>query len=427
MNRSDVCSSRRGFLKTSAALLSGVPYFVPRHVLGSPGSPGANEIVNIALIGSGVRARQIAANLPATGRIVAVCDVELPKAESVQKEFGPAWKTYQDYRQLLDKERVDGTVHCECDHNRVLAAIHACQASKDVYVEKPISLYVTEGRALVDVVRRYNRICQTGTQARTIGMNQAALRMIREGKLGKLKAIVCRNYSSVGLYQGGPAQPIPAGLDWDKWCGQTELFPYNEAPHRRWGRYLNYCGGGVTFLGAHAYDMIQCALGTDETGPVEIWPTGPAGPGAPVRMKYAGGFEVSLEADEKNSPFVGAIFTCEHGKIELNETVFRSNPKELIQQVPGPEPGEVGSRTGGWMGKSHLANWIECIKTRQRPNACEEIGHRSATVCHLVNITKRLGRRLRWDPAAERFVGDDEANTLLDRPRRKGYDLPTLP
>ena len=172
--------------------------------------------------------------------------------------------------------------------------------------------------------------------------------------------------------------------------------------------------------------MIQCALGTDETGPIEIWTTDPADPNPPIRMKYANGFEVSLEADEKSSPYVGAIFTCEHGKIELSENLFRSNPKELAKQVPGPEPGEVGYRIGGWMGKSHLANWIECVKTRKRPNAYEEIGHRSATVCHLVNITKRLKRRLQWDPAAERFVGDDEANAQLGRPRRKGYELPAL-
>ena len=172
--------------------------------------------------------------------------------------------------------------------------------------------------------------------------------------------------------------------------------------------------------------MIQCALGTNETGPTELWTTGPAGPKAPVRMKYANGFEVSLEADEKSSPYVGAIFTCENGKIELSENVFRSNPKELAKQVPGPEPGEVGYRIGGWMGKSHLANWVDCIKTRNRPHAYAEIGHRSATVCHLVNITKRLGRRLKWDPTAELFVGDKEANALLARPRRKGYELPAL-
>jgi predicted dehydrogenase len=422
-------NARRQFLKQlgiGAAALTGLPSFLPRVALGNPEKPGANDIVNIALIGSGTRARQIATNLPATGRIVAVCDVDLPKAELAKKELNGEWKVYQDYREILDKEQVDGVVLCMCDHNRILPAIHACQASKDIYVEKPFSLYVTEGRALVNAVRRYNRICQTGTQSRTIGINQTALRLVREGKLGKLKSIVCRNYSTVKPFPGGAEQPIPEGFDWDKWCGQTEMFPHNNDAHRAWGDYINYCGGSVTFLGAHAYDMIQCALGTDETGPTEIWSTAPESSDPPIRMKYANGFEVSLEADEKSSPYVGAIFTCENGKIELNENVFRSNPKELAKQIPEPESGEVGYRVGGWMGKSHLANWIECIKTRKRPNAYEEIGHRSATVCHLVNIAKRLKRHLRWDPDAERFVGDDEANAQLDRPRRKGYELPTI-
>ena len=312
-----------------------------------------------------------------------------------------------------------------CDHNRILPAIHACQAAKDIYVEKPFCLYVAEGRALVQAVQRFKRICQYGTQSRTIGTNQAVLRMIRQGKLGKLQSIVCRNYHGNPPYSGGPAEPQPPTLAWDKWCGQTDLFPYNKALQRGWGGYRNYAGGSVTFLGAHAYDMIQCALGADTTGPVELWTTSGAGPNAKVRMKYADGFEVSLEADDKSAPFVGAIFTCDNGKIELNEHLFRSNPKDLAKQVPPPETGEVGYRPG-WMGKSHLANWMECIKSRNRPHAYEEIGQRSATVCHLVNITKQLGRRLHWDPASERFVGDDAANSLLSRPRRKGYELPAL-
>ena len=420
--------ARREFfqqLVLGGAAWGGLPYLVPRGVLAAPGKPGVNDTVNIALVGAGVRARQIATNLPAACRIVAICDVELPKTHSLQRALNRRWNAYQDYRRLLEKETVEGVLFCNCDHNRILPAIHACQAGKDIYVEKPFSLYVTEGRALVRAVQHYGRICQTGTQARTIGTNQAALLLVRDGKLGKLKSIVCRNYGSLPAYQGGPAQPVPVGLNWDMWCGQTEMFPYNEAPHRRWSTFINYCGGGVTFLGAHAYDMIQCALGTDETGPAELWTTGPAGPGAPVRMKYAGGFEVSLEGDDKSTPFVGAIFTCEHGKIELNEHLFRSNPKVLAAQVPGMEKGEVGYRPG-WMGTSHIANWIDCIKTRKRPHAYEEIGHRSATVCHLVNIAKRLGRRLQWDPAAERFVNDEEANRQLDRPRRKGFDLPTI-
>ena len=212
------------------------------------------------MIGAGVRASEITPNLPATCRIVAICNVELPKAESTKQKFQRDWKVYQDYRQLLDKESVEGVVLCNCDHNRILPAIHACQASKDIYVEKPFSLYVTEGRALVNAVRRYTRICQTGTQSRTIGTNQAALRMIREGKLGKLKTIVCRNYSSAGTYPGGPQQPIPSGLAWDNWCGQTELLPYNEAPHRHWSSFNNYCGGAVTLRLDHVTvaEALEC-------------------------------------------------------------------------------------------------------------------------------------------------------------------------
>ena len=171
--------ARRRFLKRiglGSAALAGLPYLLPRAALGTAGKQGANDIVNIALIGAGVRARQIATNLPASCRIVAICDVDLPKAESTKQKFERDWKVYQDYRQLLDKESVEGVVLCNCDHNRILPAIHACQASKDIYVEKPFSLYVTEGRALVNAVRRYTRISETGTQSRTIGTNQAALK-----------------------------------------------------------------------------------------------------------------------------------------------------------------------------------------------------------------------------------------------------------
>jgi predicted dehydrogenase len=419
--------ARRDFLKCAGlggAAVFGAPSLIPREVFGAADQPGANDIVNIAIVGMGVRGGQLAVNLPPTCRIVAVCDVDLDKAKAATKELNGAWNVYQDYRHILDKESIDGVIFSNCDHNRVRPAIHACQASKDVYVEKPFSLYVTEGRALVNAVRRYGRICQTGTQSRTIGTVQAALRMIREGRLGKLQSIVCRNYNTVTPYLGGPEQPIPAGLDWDMWCGQTTLFPYNAEPHRHWNLHSNYCGGIVTFVGAHTYDMVQCVLGTSATGPTEIWTTGPAGVNAPVRIKYANGFEVSLEGNEKSSPVVGGIFTCENGKIELERHLFRSNPKELAQQVPGPELHESGGRPG-WMGASHLANWIDCIKTRKRPNADEETGHRSATVCHLINIAKQLGRRLHWDPAAERFLTDEEANAKLDRPRRKGYELPT--
>jgi hypothetical protein len=142
-------------------------------------------------------------------------------------------------------------------------------------------------------------------------------------------------------------------------------------------------------------------------------------------MKYASGFEVSLEADDKASPVIGAIFVCENGKVEFDRNLLSTTIHDLRKSAPPAEADEVGSRPG-WMGKSHLANWLECIKTRNRPNAYAETGHRTASICHLVNTVKQLARRLHWDPAVEQFVGDDQANALLSRPRRKGYELPAL-
>ena len=195
---------------------------------------GANEIVNIALVGRGVRAREITGNLPATCRIVAVCDVDLSKAESTKRELKRDWKVYQDYHDILDKEPVDGVVLCNCDHNRILPAIHACQASKDIYVEKPFSLYVTEGRALVSAVPPLqahlpNRHAIANDRHESSGLANDPRGQTRQAAIDRLPQLPV-----VGAYTGGPEQPIPAGLAWDKWCGQTELFPYNEAPHRHW-------------------------------------------------------------------------------------------------------------------------------------------------------------------------------------------------
>ena len=421
-------SSRRRFLRQvvlGGGAVAGLPYIIPRRVLGASGTPGANERINVALIGMGRAAGQLRQTCLRRAALLPSADVDLSAAKAATRELQGQWNIYQDYRHILEKEPVNGVVLCMCDHNRIRPAIHALQAAKDIYVEKPFSLYVAEGRALVQAVQHYNRVCQAGMQSRTIGANRTVLGMVREGKLGKLQSIACRNYAAVGPCPSGSAQPIPAQLDWDKWCGQTELAPYSDNRRLHWFNYNNYCGGKVTFLGAHAYDMIQCALGTDETGPVEIWTTSPAGPDAKVRIKYANGFEVSLEAADKASPVIGAVFTCEKGRIAFDRNLLRSTPKGLGKGLPPAEMDEVGGRPG-WMGKSHLANWLDCIKTRNCPNAYAEIGHRTASLCHLVNIVKQLGRRLHWDPAAEQFLGDNQANALLGRPRRKGYELPAL-
>jgi hypothetical protein len=198
--------------------------------------------------------------------------------------------------------------------------------------------------------------------------------------------------------------------------------PFNEKLQFNWMRWRPYSGGEMTNWGAHGVDQIQSALGMDGNGPVEFWPVSP-GPKGNVSMRYANGVEVRFESTE--APAGGAIFIGEKGKVIIDRNGFKCDPKELAVNPPPEE--KKHSWTGpGWNAKPHMQNWLDCMKTRDLPNADVEIGHRSISVCHLLNITRELGRKLHWDPRTETFPGDAEANTYLSRPRRKGFELPTI-
>jgi predicted dehydrogenase len=187
-------------------------------------------------------------------------------------------------------------------------------------------------------------------------------------------------------------------------------------------RWRPYSGGEMTNWGAHGVDQIQSALGMDGTGPVELWPVIPGTSGT-VSMRYANGVIVKFESTEV--PMGGAVFIGEKGKLTIDRNEFKCDPKELAVNPP-PEEKKKSWTGPGWNASLHLANWLDCIKTRALPNADVEIGHRSISICHLVNITRELGRKLEWDPKNETFIGDDEANTHLSRPRRNGFELPTI-
>jgi predicted dehydrogenase len=215
---------------------------------------------------------------------------------------------------------------------------------------------------------------------------------------------------------------VPEGLDWDVWVGATEMRPYNSGLQFGWMGWRDYSGGEMTNWGAHGVDQIQWALGMSQTGPVELWPLSPGLNGA-VAFRYANGVEVHMELTQ--GPQGGAIFAGENGKIEINRNKFTTNPKELIKDLPPKEEiDKWRDEVALWQARYHLQNWLDCMKTRELPVADVEIGHRSISVCHLVNLTRELGRRVRWDPEKEQFVGDDEANCYVARPRRKGYELP---
>jgi predicted dehydrogenase len=430
--------SRRRFL-SRAALAAGLtpfmPDIIPSRVLAAPGQPGANDRIGVGTIGVGRQAGgllQMMVRMPDV-RYVAVADVNLPRAEASAAAHGA--KAYEDYRKLLENRDVDAIITATPEHWRILICLHACQAGKDLYVEKPISLTIREGRLIVDAVKKYQRVFQTGSQQRSMWPNYAACDFLRNGGLGRIRRVIAHNYPSP-WHHDLPAEPVPKGLNWDLWCGPTRLVPFNRqlyVPRGNpgWLSFRPYSGGEMTGWGSHGFDQVQWALGQDTAGPVEVWtegekfdpPTyteveskarGDAICSKPkVFFRYPG--DIVMELGEGGPG--GAIFIGDKGRVTLDRAFFRSDPAELAEEAmqqprpPGFEP-------------NHLRNWFDCIKTRRQPIADAETGHRSATVCHLGNIARETGRRLQWDPVKEQFTNDREANQLLDRERRQGYEVP---
>ncbi len=415
--------TRRDFLKqnATAAAAIAVPYFVPASVLAAPGKPGANDRVHIGVIGSGARGKHLIKKMPAEGQVVALCDCDLGKMDQLLDfNNNPSWATYEDYREMIDKQKMDAVIVSTVDHARVLASILACQAGLDVYAEKPLTLTIGEGQALIRAVRKYERVLQVGTHQRSIQPNRWGVDQIRGGAIGKVHTVLARQYKSPFLHETLPEEEIPEGLNWDLWSGQAPLYPYHHRLQTKlegwqgWPQWRDYSGGDVTLHGAHAADQIQFTLGKDDTGPVEIWPVS-EGPDALIRMKYEDGTEVRFERDF--GVRWGAVFVGEDNqKFEINRGTVKSNPKELTADAPEV----LNSAT------PHLQNWIDCIKSREEPIAPVEAGHRAVNLCHLINICRQLGRKLHWNPETEQFAGDDQANALIHRPRRKGFELPNL-
>jgi predicted dehydrogenase len=387
---------------------------------------GANDRLQLAIIGLGGRARWLLKNEEFPGvDLVAFADCFAPRldlATAVRPAYAKVNK-YADYRQMFEKEKLNGVFVETPTHARVRIAMQALEAGIDVYAEKPMALTIAEGRMLERAVRHHKRILQTGTQQRSIPINAWASKFVREGGLGKIKEVIACNFEPPTTWTEKPAMPLPAGLNWDEWCNQTELRPYHDDLRLHWNIYRDYDDGGqswgVSGWGTHALDQIQCALGTDDTGPVELWTEG-EGPQAPVIMRYASG--TLLKCVGKKRPDhsdLGGIFVGEKGTLEIKRGTLVTNVPELLKGRP--EDTVEGPGEDKW----HLENFFECIRTRKRPNADVEIGQRSTSVCHLMTICRDLGRKLSWDPKAERFP-DADANAMLSRPRRKGYELPKI-
>jgi len=444
MSHSPKMSRRRFLIRTAglAAAGCGAPLVLPSGVLAAPGRPGPNDRIGIAFIGTGRRANQMLGDLrnlpslPGEVQLVALSDVWPKKCHEYVKSYeekvlgpkggktGAGYAVHQDYRRLLEQTDVDAVIVTTVDHWHALPAIHACQAGKDVYGEKPLTLTIAEGRAMVRAVRKHRRVFQTGTQQRSYLRNRQGCELVRNGRLGKIREVICTNYESSkpsSAYEL-PTEPVPEGLDWDRWCGQTQPRPFSTHVYLTyndpgWQRLREYSGGLMTNWGAHGLDMVQWALGTDATGPVEITPHGHEF-NSQVSFRYADGVVVKLQTDSR--VLGGGHFIGENGELVMTRGKFNTIPISISQEPL------TDSDLRLYRSDNHLQNFIDCMKSRQRCVADVEIGHRTATICHLSGIARRLGRPLRWNPEKEVFPGDDEANTYLDRPKRAPYQLPDL-
>lgn len=422
-------TTRRHFLATTATGIAAAAVHAGPRSVRALAETGVNEQIRVGAIGVGGRASLLLQQLPESAKIVALCDCNLPRAEAFKAKANGSWPVYQDYRELLDRKDIDAVIVATGEFQRVLPCIHACQAGKDVYAEKPLTLYVKEGRALVNAVRKHKRILQVGSQQRSMEMNRVACEFVRTGGLGKLQKVMAINY---GGATASPETPfaeaeVPQGLDWNMWLNQAASRPFSPE-WMSWMHWRDFAGGEMTNWGAHGVDQIQWALGMDATGPSEIIPL-TEGPHGQVLMRYPNGVEVHFVIEPGKGPMGGAIFIGEKGKIEINRNKFASNPPEIAQELlkkldVTEEERKWSDSLALWQARWHMQDWLDCIRSRKLPVADVEIGHRSVSVCHLANIARAAGRSLRWDPVREQFIGDEQANGYLDRPRRAGFELP---
>jgi predicted dehydrogenase len=423
MARSDV--SRRSFLQAAAAASAvfAAPYYVPSRVF------GANERVITGHIGVRNRGGKTQNLKDFRANCAAICDVDKNVAAESLKyvtEGGNKCDVYTDYRKMLERKDIDAVVISTPDHWHALQTIDACHAGKDVFCEKPLSLFVSEGRAMVQAARSTGRIVQTGSQQRSGKEFRQACELVRNGKIGKLKEVLVGIPTPNYAKEYVPDSEPPTELDYNLWLGPAPERPYNvNRVHYNFRFFWDYSGGQMTNFGAHHLDIAQWALDADNSGPVSV--EGSATYPDDKRLcevtqtcrltyTYASGVQVILTQGDKSVPS-GCTFVGENGKIVVvRGKITASDPDILKTEF-------TSSDTRLTKSDNHPKNWLECIQTRQLPVADVEIGHRTATVCHLGNMAVRLGRKIVWDPATERIVGDDEAAAMLTRPYRAPWKL----
>jgi predicted dehydrogenase len=433
--------TRRNFLKAAGVTLA-APAILPLRTIAQtpPSDTMLLGVIGTGRQGQGDMQELIYRGLESGARVVAVCDVDNHRLENAQwlaekiyaAELGKGGYKgidgYSDFRELLARPDIDAVLIVSPDFWHALHGIAAAKAGKDIYLEKPLTYSIAEGRRLVEAVRQNKRILQVGSQQRSSVYFRMACEAVRNQRIGKLQTI--RVWLPEDQGAGDPTEmPVPKNLDYDFWLGPTPPAPFSQdrvhpqMDYSRpgWLQIEGYCRGMITGWGSHMNDIAQWGNGSDDTGPVEI----EAKAEFPDRglfdvhttfrseALYANGVRLVMETGDP----AGVRFEGDRGWVFVERGEATASDPAVLKQEPGES--EVGLFRSG----NHMKNFLESMRSRQDPVAPVEAGHRSNTICVLAHIAMKLGRKLRWDPQAERFPDDDEANNWLDYPHREPWTV----
>ena len=417
--------TRRSFVNTAASTVA-IPTVLTRM---GYAHTAANDRITLGFIGLGMMGRgHLGAFLGYQDcQVVALADVVKERLEDSANRVNTQYKsdsangvaTYADYREIIARDDIDAVVIATPDHWHAIPVIQAANAGKDIYCEKPLTHNVVEGRKIVEACTKNKTVFQVGSQQRSEfgGRFRRAVELVRNGRVGKIHTV------RIGVGAPNkpcdlPAQNVPDGTDWDFWLGPAPQRPYNEvlcpkgihSHFPQWRAYREYAGGAVADMGAHHFDIAQWALGMDHTGPVKVEPP-KDGSKSGLKLTYANGVEM-YHGGPADVTFEGT-----EGTLMVSRGSIKSNPGSILEEEIGDDEFHV------YPSNNHKRNFVDCVKSRKETICPAEIGHRTASICHLTNLGYQLGRPLNWDPKKEQFIRDKEANGYLWRKPRDKWDV----
>jgi len=430
--------TRRRFIQTAAASTLAAPYIIPSSALGRGGRTAPSDRITMALVGCGGMGN---ANMNGflgmeDVQFVAVCDPDRERREQSKKTVedhyaknAPAgeWagcEAYNDFREVLTRDDVDAIIQATPDHWHGIVVTEAARQGKDIYGEKPLSLTIGQGRTMVDTVRRFARVFQTGSQQRSDARFQQAIELVRNGRIGRVHTVTC------GLPTGPscgvqPTVPVPEGFDYDLWLGPAPRAPYCERrTHWDFRWILDYSGGQVTDWGAHHIDIAHLGLGLELTGPVEVEGVGEFPReglfDAATNYRFTAAYDTGVRITCTNNVENGVKWEGEDGWVFVSRGRIDAEPKSLLDERIGPDEFTMRRRSGH---VGHRREFINCVRSRRDPIAPIDQAHRTITVAHLGNIAMTLERKVRWNPDTEEFIDDPAATRLRDRALREPWRL----